>query len=60
MNRDLHKEKAAEIFGVPYEQVTDAQRKYAKMVNYVGNYSTPGQVPKSLLRTLREQKENAK
>lgn len=37
--KDLHRENAAEIFGVPYEEVTDAQRRYAKVVNYAQHYS---------------------
>lgn len=42
MVRDLHREKAAEIFGVPSEKVTQKQRKYAKLVNYTLAYSKPG------------------
>lgn len=60
MNTDLHKQRAAEIFSVPYEQVTDAQRKYAKTVNYVGAYTTPMTIGTYLLRRLQAMKENAK
>lgn len=39
MNMDLHKARAAEIFGVPVEQVTPEQRDYAKKTSYVDLYS---------------------
>lgn len=51
---DLHRAKAAEIFGVPEEAVTDAQRKYAKMVNYVGNYSNPDTIGEVMNRMKKE------
>lgn len=38
---DPHKERAAAIFGVPVEQVTPVQRKYAKTVYFFDMYSTP-------------------
>lgn len=59
MELDQHKVTATEIFGVPYDQVTDAQRKYAKTVNFVRMYSTPMTVNTDLLRRLRAMKENA-
>ena len=33
-NQDIHRRTAAEIFGVPMEQVTEAQRSSAKAVNF--------------------------
>ncbi|BCG50027.1 hypothetical protein [Ralstonia phage RP13] len=41
---DIHKNKASEIFNVPVDQVTDAQRKYAKTINYVELYTQPASV----------------
>jgi DNA polymerase-1 len=31
---DIHKEKAAMLFGVPYDEVTPEQRDTAKTINY--------------------------
>lgn len=31
---DLHRKKAAEIFGIPEDQVTPEQRRFGKMANY--------------------------
>ena len=39
---DVHKQTAAKIFGVSYGNVTDAQRKFAKTVNYVNWYRGNG------------------
>lgn len=36
---DIHKEKAAEMFGIPIEQVTEEQRQSAKKMNYWPMYS---------------------
>lgn len=38
---DLHRKKAAEIFGIPEAQVTPEQRRYAKTVNYTNLYNDP-------------------
>lgn len=35
---DVHKATAALLFGIPYDQVTDAQRKVAKTTNYAKIY----------------------
>ena len=35
---DLHKLTACHMFGVSYEEVTDEQRKHAKMVNMMQDY----------------------
>jgi len=51
--RDGHKEKAAEFFGVPYEAVTDAQRKYAKTVRFGEIY---GATPQDIQRICQGQK----
>lgn len=58
MKQDYHKLKAAEIFGVPYDQVTDKQRKYAKTVSYLLTYGTIEPLA-STLKRMRE-KANAK
>lgn len=41
MNRaqDIHKQTAAEFFGIPEEEVTDEQRKVGKQINYEKFYS---------------------
>lgn len=39
---DIHKQTAAKLFEVPYEAVTDEQRKFAKTVNYVDFYGNNG------------------
>lgn len=44
MNTDLHRKKAAEIFGIPESEVTPEQRRYGKTVNYSEIYSTPGKL----------------
>ena len=36
---DLHRQKAAELFQVKPEEVTPAQREYAKMLSHVKMYS---------------------
>lgn len=59
MNYDLYKQRASEIFGVPYDQVTDAQRKYAKAVCYVKAYSTDMSVSILVLDQLRQMKNDA-
>lgn len=41
---DIYKQLATEIFGVDYDSVTDAQRKYAKTLNYVYAYGGNGYV----------------
>lgn len=33
-NKDIHRLKAAEIFDVPVDQVTDDQRRSAKAINF--------------------------
>jgi DNA polymerase I-like protein with 3'-5' exonuclease and polymerase domains len=38
---DLHKAKAAELFGISVDEVTSAQRQHAKLVYFALNYSTP-------------------
>lgn len=43
---DLHKTKAAKLFGVPPEAVTPEQRRYAKTINYAEWY-TPRPIPRS-------------
>jgi len=39
---DLHRQRASEIFGVPYEDVTAEQRQAGKQNNYVRLYSVRG------------------
>lgn len=39
MAHDIHREKAAKIFGVPEEKVTPEQRRYAKTLNYALAYT---------------------
>ena len=36
---DMHRAKAAELFGIPEAEVTVEQRRYAKTVNYAPTYS---------------------
>jgi DNA polymerase-1 len=48
--RDIHAFVAAQIYGVPLEQVDDAQRRVAKTVNFGIVY---GQTAYGLARTLR-------
>lgn len=36
--KDLHREKAAEIFNVKVEDVTEAQRRFAKTLNFALHY----------------------
>lgn len=38
--RDIHKETAAEMFGVPVDQVTPQQRQAAKSRNFLDLYSS--------------------
>lgn len=52
--RDLHVERAARIFNVPYDQVTEKQRKYAKTVAYVHNYSVSQQLAQHLEKMKQE------
>lgn len=40
--RDIHREQAAEMFGVAYEDVTDEQRRRAKVRNFGFNYGGYG------------------
>lgn len=35
---DLHRKKAAEIFGIPEDQVTPEQRRFGKLANYHAMY----------------------
>lgn len=44
MTTDLHRKKAAEIFGIHEDQVTPEQRRYGKMANYSEIYSTHGKL----------------
>ncbi len=55
MKNDPHKLKAAELFEVPYDNVTDEQRKYAKIAHYVEMYSHPLHFPKPQLKVQNEQ-----
>lgn len=43
---DLHRKKAAEIFGIPENEVTPEQRRYAKTVNYTNLYNDPESLEK--------------
>lgn len=36
---DAHRQTASQMFGVPYDEVTDAQRKAAKVVNFPSLYN---------------------
>lgn len=36
---DRHKKKASELFNVPYESVTEKQRRVGKLVNHQLSYS---------------------
>lgn len=38
MNLDLHAQTAAEMYGIPVEQVTPAQRRKGKQVNFGLHY----------------------
>ena len=40
---DIHREKAAELFGVPEEEVTDEQRRLAKTIQFGKLYGGPGE-----------------
>jgi DNA polymerase-1 len=56
-DRDIHAQVASEVYGVPLEQVTPAQRRVAKTVNFGVIY---GQSPFGLAKTLGiEQREAA-
>lgn len=37
--KDIHTQKAAEIFGVSADKVTPDQRRYAKQINFMENYN---------------------
>lgn len=41
---DLHRKKAAEIFGIPESEVTPEQRRYGKTENFRAIYSSPGKL----------------
>lgn len=41
---DLHRKKAAEIFGIPESEVTPEQRRYGKLENFRAIYSNPGKL----------------
>lgn len=43
---DRHRLRAAAVFGVPYDEVTPAQRRYGKTLNYIDHY-TPRQEAKA-------------
>lgn len=43
---DAHREKAAEVFDIPLEEVTDTQRKHAKSVSFADHYSPTGDAGK--------------
>jgi len=53
---DLHRKNAAELFGVPYDDVTNAQRKAAKGLSFGVLY---GMGPKSLGKLLKCTEEEA-
>jgi DNA polymerase-1 len=55
-NRDIHAAVAAQIFGVPEKDVTDAQRRMAKTVNFGVLY---GMSPGGLAQRLHIPKEEA-
>lgn len=55
-NEDIHAAVAAEVFGVPLEQVTPEMRRRAKTVNFGVIY---GQTPFGLAKQLRIRKEEA-
>ena len=38
LGKDLHKLRAARMFKVPYDQVTETQRRYAKLTAYFEAY----------------------
>lgn len=50
MMTDLHRKKAAEIFGIPESEVTPEQRRYAKTVNYMNLYNDPNSLEKLIGR----------
>lgn len=39
---DIHKRRAAELFGISEDEVTDDQRRFAKSYNYIDMYSHSG------------------
>ncbi|MEX2174532.1 MAG: DNA polymerase I [Pirellulaceae bacterium] len=56
-DRDVHTQVASEVYGVPLDEVTPAQRRNAKTVNFGVIY---GQSPFGLAKTLRiDQREAA-
>lgn len=48
---DLHKQRAAELFDVAEDDVTDKQRRYAKFENYMRMY---GAGPRPMLEHWKE------
>ncbi|KVR21644.1 hypothetical protein WK13_34465 [Burkholderia ubonensis] len=42
MSKDIHRERAAREFGVPESEVTDEQRRYAKVLNFGDFYGPHG------------------
>lgn len=46
--KDLHRERAAKLFGIKPEEVTDEQRRLGKERNYIDAYSDPARRPLNL------------
>lgn len=54
---DVHRMKAAELFGIPFEDVTKEQRGHGKTIRHARNYKAgPGTLVKTLKIPLREAK----
>ena len=51
--RDIHKEKAVELFGTPYDKVSDKQRRIAKVVNFGTLYGINDTTLGELIRGIR-------
>ena len=56
LDRDIHAQVAAQVYGVPLEEVTSAQRRSAKAINFGIIY---GQSPYGLAKSLRISKDEA-
>ncbi len=55
-DRDIHAQVAAQVYGVPLDQVSSAQRRSAKAINFGIIY---GQSPYGLAKSLRISKDEA-
>lgn len=50
---DLYREKAAEVFDIPTEQVTEEQRQFVKIFMHAAQYGVQSTLAKTLANTVQ-------